>query len=274
MPKNLSILLFLLIGSSSLHTLASKSQPQFFGNFEYGFIAILQHKSQWGKKNPEFNYVKEGGQDVLLPTWRSEAGVILAKKHRMSFLYQPLSIKTEVVLEKDVKIDNLEFTKGTELISTYNFPFYRFSYWYLLSNSNCLDFWIGGGLQIRNTSIKFRNRNGSSAFRTSNIGPVPLFNLMGDVKFTENFTLRTAATGFWAPIKYLNGGSVDVEGWIYEFEVKPTVTLENQLQIFSNFRILGGGAIGNSKKPRFSKETYSKDVFVTMSLTLGLQKII
>jgi len=50
------------------------------------------------------------------------------------------------------------------------------------------------------------------------------------------------------------------------------MALKNDWKIFSNFRLLGGGAIGNSKNARPSGGTYSRDILVTASLTAGFFK--
>lgn len=272
MSKIIFIVASAVLHCSCLFAETDESNTEVFGKFEYGFISVLHHKSQWGKDNAEFNYVKDGGQDLLFPTWRAEVGAVTNEKHMFSFLYQPIFAETEVVLGSDLKLDDITFAKGTDLLVTYDFPFYRFSYWYLFSKSESMNLWLGGGLQIRNANIKFRDRSGTSAFRTSSLGPVPLLNLMMDNKFTDRFSMRTAVTGFWAPIKYLNGGKTDVNGWIYEVEMQPRLRLDDGWSCFSGLRILGGGAIGNSKKERISGGTYNKDVLLTASLTAGLIK--
>lgn len=262
----------LLLLSLHLNLRAEEKKNKVFGRFEYGFLAVLMHKSKWGKDGIEFNYPKSGGQDVLFPNWRVEAGWVFSKKHKLSFLYQPIFIQSEVVLTEDLKVDNTTFQKGTSLSATYNFPFYRASYWYLLSHSESFDLWLGGGLQIRNADIRFKDLNSKEAFRSANIGPVPLINLASTFRTKSAFSFYMAATGFWAPIKYLNGGSTDINGWIYEFEFVPTYEIGRGFSAFGNFRLLGGGAIGTSKTERASGGKYSSDKLLTMSVTLGLQK--
>ena len=89
-------------------------------------------------------------------------------------------------------------------------------------------------------------------------------------KLSDRVTLNSAFSGFWAPIKYLNGGKTDVTGWIYEIEIQPRLTLQEGWQCFGGLRILGGGAI--SKKERISGGTYNKDILLTSSLTVGMLK--
>ena len=270
-----SLILILSYGSLSANhheKKHNKKNVQFFGKFGYGLLGVLQHNSQWGKDKTDFSYVESGGQDVLFPNWRAEAGVLLNKKHKMSLLYQPIFVSTQSVLTEDLLVDNITFEAGTNLRSTYDFPFYRFSYWYLLAHSEHFDFWLGAGLQIRNANIKFEDGTGSKAFRTGNIGPVPLINLASEIRANSSFSVYLAGTGFWAPIKYINGGSTDINGWIYEFDIEPTFSLKDDLKAFLGFRILGGGAIGTSNSERTSGGKFSSDVLLTTSFIVGLTK--
>jgi len=185
------IIPFLLILPAFAYSTSSNSPDNkiVFSKFEYGFNAFLHHKSQWGKDNAEFNYVKSGGQDLLLPTWRAEVGMQVKDQHMFSFLYQPIFAETEIVLDEDVQFDEISFKKGTDLLVTYDFPFYRCSYWYLIHDSESFNLWLGGGLQLRNANIKFRDRTGANAFRTSSLGPVPLFNILMDHKVGNLFSI-------------------------------------------------------------------------------------
>ena len=60
----------------------------------------------------EFDYVSQGGQEILYRFERYNAGFVLNNKHRVSFLYQPLEITTEVTFREDVIVDDVTFTAG------------------------------------------------------------------------------------------------------------------------------------------------------------------
>ncbi len=256
------------------HLLIAKDKDAYhvFGKFEYGFLGLLQHKSKWSKENPEFNYVKNGGQDLLFPTWRVESGFKPNKKNMFSFIYQPIPLETEVVLKEEVKIDQVIFEKNSDVLMKYDFSFYRFNYWSLLTSSAKGSFWVGGALQIRNADIRFTDRTGKNSFRTSSLGPVPLINFLYENNFSRRIHQQFKLAGFWAPIKYINGGTNDVNGWIYEFESQSKIILKNDLDAFVNFRVLGGGSEGTSKTTRVSGGNYTKDVLLTSSFTVGLEK--
>ena len=261
--------------SHSINALANATKAStscnFFLKFDYGLIGVFYHQVKWGKSDfTSFDYVKDGGQDLLFPTWRIELGVTRTN-HKLTLLYQPIFLETETVIETELMVDGDLFPKEYTKF-TYDFPFYRLSYWYLVSASDSLKLWAGGGIQIRNANIKFRNYTSNIAFRESSLGPVPLINLLIENHFSEKAKLVTALTGFWADVKYINGGSTDVKGWIYELEVQPWYSFEDNWQGFAGFRLLGGGAEGNSNKKRQGEYTYTKDVLGTLSFTVGLSK--
>ena len=93
---------------------------------ETGFIAVLAHKIQLGEDGTYFNYVRDGGQDVLFPASRLSLEVDDKKRNTFIFLYQPLRIETESVLRDDLIANGILFPGSSGIKSLYNFPFYRF----------------------------------------------------------------------------------------------------------------------------------------------------
>ena len=55
-------------------------------SYELGFLDVLSHTIQFGSTGSLFNYVDEGGQDVLFPFSRITAEINLSKKHNLIFL--------------------------------------------------------------------------------------------------------------------------------------------------------------------------------------------
>ena len=112
MKTKVFLILALFLSSSAFSDEHSEKNAKVFGKLGYGFISVLHHNSQWGKEGTDFSYVDNGGQNVLLPTWRAEAGLTLNKNHKMSFVYQPIFVTAEVTLKEDLKVDDLTFEKG------------------------------------------------------------------------------------------------------------------------------------------------------------------
>ena len=101
---------------------------QFRGIGEFGFLSVLSHHIQFGKNGTNFNYVENGGQDVLFPVTRFSVEMDIGKKNTFILLYQPLTLETQVLLKNDVTIENYTFQDSTALKCLYAFPFYRLSY--------------------------------------------------------------------------------------------------------------------------------------------------
>ncbi|MFA7108243.1 MAG: hypothetical protein WC162_03780 [Sphaerochaetaceae bacterium] len=80
---------------------------KFFGEAESGFFAVTGHTIQIGTSGTNFNYLTQGGQEILLPFQRFNVGATLFDKHRISFLYQPLEINTTVNFREAVTIDGV-----------------------------------------------------------------------------------------------------------------------------------------------------------------------
>ena len=269
----MAIKIIFIVFLISIKTLGyNKSNPdtQVFSKFEYGFISILHHKLQRGADGTNFDYVKNGGQNILFPTWRIEAGLKPNHKHIMSLLYQPISLETEVVLKNEFKIDSILFKENTNLLSCYDFSFYRFNYYYLTNNFISTKIWVGLGLQIRNANIKLRNRTGEQAYQTSSLGPVPLFSVLLENSLNSNISIQSKISGFANPFKTLSENRNESNGWIYELEIQPHLNINNGWKYFGNLRLLGGGYVG--KLEQQTNTNRPKNTLATASLTVGIQK--
>ena len=128
---------------------------------EQGFIWIVNHTIQNGSSGTNFNYVTQGGQDILFPFSRIKSALAL-DKHNIELLYQPLEVNSEVNFKEDVTIDNVTFSSGTAMDLKYSFPFWRITYLYDFIDSDNFTFSFGAALQIRNASIVFSSIDGQS----------------------------------------------------------------------------------------------------------------
>ncbi|MEO0115100.1 MAG: hypothetical protein ABIK93_06445 [candidate division WOR-3 bacterium] len=127
---------------------------------ELGFVKVLSHKIQFSQDGTRFDYVKEGGQDILFPFSRLTAELEISRRHTLIFLIQPLEIRTEALLERDLVVDELTFPAGTPMDFKYGFSFYRLSYQYDFNRSPEKEIAIGLSLQLRNASISFASKDG------------------------------------------------------------------------------------------------------------------
>jgi hypothetical protein len=102
----------------------------FQSHVELGFLGFFSHRIQFGVGDTYFNYVADGGQDVWFPFQRISADIFLGPHHRIVFLYQPIDVRTEVLLSKSISVYGETFDAGEPLSLRYGFDFYRLSYLY------------------------------------------------------------------------------------------------------------------------------------------------
>lgn len=213
---------------------------------EFGFLDPLAHRVQFGRNGTELDYVKDGGQDVLFPTMRFSVEASYEERHTLILLYQPIDLRTEETLRRDLVVDDQTFVAGTPMNYRYGFDFYRASYLYDVCPNAC-ELSFGGSLQIRNAIVDFTSADGTLRRSNRDVGPVPAIKSRGRVALGERAWLGYEGDGMYAPVKYLNGGKSDVVGAILDFSVRGGYQMTAALGVFFNLRYLGGGARGTSK---------------------------
>jgi hypothetical protein len=157
----------LMIIGIIVHFCTASDYVKFRGIAEFGFLSVLSHQIQFSKTGTNFDYVEDGGQDVLFAVTRFSAEMDIGKRNTFILLYQPLRLETQNLLEHDLIVDNLTFPDSTGIKCLYDFPFYRASYLReLLSENNSYKLAIGLTLQVRNATISFESTDGTRSVPT------------------------------------------------------------------------------------------------------------
>jgi len=257
-------------GSESISFINSNSNwYKLQGGFELGFLDVLSHTIQFGNNGTKFNYVSEGGQDILFPFSRLTAEINIHDRHNLIFLIQPLDVQTETLLRRNIVVDDLSFPKDTPLELRYLFNFYRLSYLYDFSKAKNKEIAIGLSLQIRNASISFKSADGK-LFRINNgVGPVPIFKFRGKYPFSNGLWLGTEIDGFYASGKYITGSGNDFEGAILDASLRIGLELTQYLDTYVNIRYIGGGAKGTEKNSTGFGDGFTDNWLKTLSVSLG-----
>jgi hypothetical protein len=234
---------------------------------ELGFVGVISHKVQFSQTGTLFDYRSEGGQDIL---FRFERLSLEApwKRNEFVFLYQPLELTERVVLEREIMEDNVVFPAGTPIETRYSFPFWRGSYLRHLKREGKNELAFGGSLQIRDASISFRSLDGLRFQSNRDVGPVPLLKIRAKRHLSDSVWLGTELDGIYAPIKYLNGGNVDVVGALLDASVRLGFDFPKGVQSFVNLRYLGGGAEGTGK-PQGTSDGFVKNWLNFYSVSIG-----
>jgi hypothetical protein len=239
---------------------------------ELGFLAPLAHTIQFSKDGTRFDYVDEGGQDNLFFAARLSAELLLARRHAIILLYQPLNLQSEVLLGRDVLVDGQLFPADTGVRLRYGFDFYRVSYLYDFFGDNPrLEVSIGGSLQIRNATIDFRASDGSALRTRRDIGPVPALKARARYAFLCGAFLGLEVDGMYAPVKYLNARGSDVVGAIIDLSLRAGFAVTPRLDAFLNLRYLGGGAEGTGSRSKGPGDGFTANWLHFLTVTLGFQ---
>lgn len=255
------------------------SPVQFYAEAEGGFIKVFSNRYQSGEDGTSFNFVTQGGEEILFPLSRFELGMTIAQRHKLSVLYQPLAISTTVTFEEDVTVDGQTFDAGTAMELTYGFPFWRFTYGYDLLERDDVDVFVGAALQLRNASISFQPVNGGSAgseaTTSQNLGLVPALYAEGSYELPSGIRIGLEATGSYASSAFFNGADFEFEGSLLDTSLRISLPLKNGLATFVNLRYLGGGGSGYSEyEDKYWTQAdadYSSNTLSTLSLTAGLE---
>jgi hypothetical protein len=240
---------------------------------EIGFLGQLYHKLQLGEDGTYVDVRKDLGQDTLYFFARLSADLDIGKnrRHTVSLLWQPLDVRSDVVLERDIQVEDQVIPADTPLSFRYGFSFWRASYLFdILKDER--EVAVGVGLQIRNANIEYASRDGEILRGARDVGPVPLLKFRGRGYVAGRFWLGGEVDGFYAPIRYINGANTDVEGAIVDASFRAGLTWKRGIDTFVNLRYLAGGATGtgSSEKTEAYGDGYNRNWIHFMTLSLGV----
>jgi hypothetical protein len=237
---------------------------------ELGFLVVASHIVQLGDEGSRFDYRADGGQDVLFPFFRLSTDLKFNGRHTLTFLYQPLKLTGETVLNRDIVFDETVFPAGTLLNSVYGFPFWRISYGYDFLRRAGDEVMLGFGLQIRNATITFTSADGTLRADRRDVGPVPLIKFRGRWAFDSGVWWGTEIDGIYAPISVINGSDEEITGALLDASLRVGYEFTEKVSGFFNVRYLAGGAEGSSSDDGFTKNWLH---FVTISLGVELRVV-
>jgi hypothetical protein len=242
---------------------------------EFGFLGFIFHTIKSGPDEASadtFDYIKEGGQDILFPFTRLTATADFGDRHHLRFLFQPLTVKTQADLQLAFDIGDETFGPGPVVIS-YDFPFWRVGYSYdFIAGSR---FRMGGGavLQLRNASIIFESGDGTTVDVGQNLGPVPALKLTSRYDHPAGWFAGFEAVGIFASSAFINGADFAFEGSLLDSSLRAGVKLKHGIEPFLNLRFLGGSARGTSEYAEdtwTSGSAYTENYLAAYSVSLGV----
>ncbi|MGK0359244.1 MAG: hypothetical protein ACI9U2_001545 [Bradymonadia bacterium] len=236
---------------------------------EMGLLGVLAHDLQLSQSGTDFDYVEDGGQDVLFAFVRLSADVTFADRHIVTLLYQPLELVGQTVFSQDHVFDGLTFPEGTPVDVQYSFPFWRASYMYDLADGDDRTLALGGSLQIRNATIAFTSADGTLRRSRRNIGPVPVLKVRAQQRFASGYWIATEIDGIYAPISVINGSDNEVTGAIIDASLRAGFATPVGADFFLNLRYLAGGAVGTGDADAFGSDGYNRNWLHFLTVSLG-----
>ncbi len=268
--KRTSILIMFL--ASAVLAMAQEAPVSVSLEAEGGAVKVLYHTYKVGTGGYDFNFVENGGQEILFPFQRFTATAEIADRHQVKFLYQPLTVATEITAKESFKVDMETFLAGEPVDVVYGFPFYRATYLYdFLEGDASLS--AGAAIQLRNASIRFTSADGSKRAVSQNLGIVPAVALAGKLPFDNGLFVGFEATGLYASSAFINGADFVFEGSILDASLRAGTRIDEKAEAFVNVRFLGGSAKGTSEYPSLywtqSTEKYTANYLATLTVTLG-----
>lgn len=236
---------------------------------ELGFVGVASHIVQLSEDGTRFDYTEDGGQDVLFPFTRLSAETTFARRHAVSFLYQPLELRGQTVFSRDHVFDGLTFPEGTPVDSRYSFPFWRLRYLYDLADARRHELAFGGAMQIRDATIVFTSADGTLRRSRRGVGPVPVLSFRGRYGFESGWWLASEIDGIYAPISVINGSDNEVTGALLDASLRAGLALPLGIDAFVNLRYLAGGAVGDSEAETPGSDGYTKNWLHLVTVSLG-----
>lgn len=238
---------------------------------EIGFLSVLEHRLKLGTDGTYVDLREDMGQDTLFAFGRMSTDLDIGwdRRHTIVLLYQPLQLESQAVSDRDLVIEDAVYRAGTPINFRYSFPYWRISYLYDILPGDA-EVGFGASLQIRNANIEYASQDGVQLRASRNVGPVPVLKFRGRGIVRGRFWMGGEVDGFYAPIRYINGGRSDVEGAIVDASLRGGLALNYGVDTFLNLRYIGGGARGTSSDPDPFSDGFNANWLHFLTLSVGV----
>lgn len=268
--------LSLLLGlSTSALAQESTPEPRFQASTvaELGFLDVHANSVRYGQGGSLFRFTEDGGQDNLFLFTRLSAELSWLGRHTAVLLYQPIDLRGETLLSRDISFNDVTFPAGTPLDVRYGFSFWRASYLYDLLAGPERELAVGASLQLRNATLTFTSADGLRRWSSRDVGPVPALKVRGRYTFSSGAWLGLEVDGIYASGGLLNrNNQADTfEAALLDANVRAGMRIIPTVDVFLNLRYLGGGAQGTDEEEasRGLGDGYSSNWLDTAGVTLG-----
>jgi hypothetical protein len=160
---------------------------------------------------------------------RLRAGYTFAKRHTVSLLYAPLTVRSEGTFNSPVLFQDGTFPAGASVAATYTFNSYRFTYRYDIVKRPRTEFGLGFTAKIRDAEIALESEEVSA--KKTNVGFVPIIHFRLHYQLTDKLGLLLEGDALAAP-----------QGRAEDALFAATYKVSEKVKIKAGYRILEGGA--------------------------------
>jgi hypothetical protein len=161
--------------------------------------------------------------------YRIRVGYTFGKRHTVSALFAPLSVKSTGVTSKNINFNGANFDPDRPLDIRYQFNSYRLTYRYDFISHERFTLGLGLTAKIRDAAIELSNTQTRS--EKTNLGVVPLVNFYINWQFADRLQLLLEGDALASP----QGRAEDVFAGV-------GVQLADQWTLKAGYRLLEGGA--------------------------------
>jgi hypothetical protein len=238
---------------------------------ELGALGVAAHHIRYGSTT-RVDYRKDADQDTLFFFARLSAELEIGGRHGLIFLYQPLALRTETVLRRELRVGETVFPAETPTKVGYGFDFYRIAYQYDVFADPRRELAFGAGFQIRNARVSFVSSDGERGFTQTNLGVVPLLRVRGRYLFDSALFIEGELDGWVSPVPGQGRDGEMALGAIADAAVRGGVVARPWLELFLTLRYLGGGFRGDGSEdtPLVGPDTWNSNWLHTIALSLGV----
>ncbi|MCF2501615.1 hypothetical protein [Dyadobacter chenhuakuii] len=161
--------------------------------------------------------------------YRIRGTYTFGKRHNISALYAPLSVKYNGGFGKDVNFNGLTYQSGQPLQVFYKFNSYRLTYRYDIVAKTRWRVGLGLTAKIRDADVRFKNESQDTHF--DNIGFVPLVNFYASYKPSYRWSVILEGDALAAK----QGRAEDVFAGL-AYQINPKFSVK------AGYRVVEGGA--------------------------------
>lgn len=224
--KYLQVLLFLIF-------LPTLTIAQLRLSLESGVVSTQYNdvRSPNGDQDPGtlFSFKEDFGIVESSIFLRAEIAYTFNNKHTFEATTVPLTIEYKDLIRDPIDFAGVTFLSG-DLLGTYKFNTYRFSYRYRLVNRKKLKFDLGASLLVRDARIAIKQ--GPFESDDTDLGFVPLVSFELDYAATSSLSLFIKGDALVGPV----GRAEDIFGGIL-YDI-----IDDKLQLKAGYRLIEGGA--------------------------------